>query len=899
MIELHQQPLAQVLLSLRTSPAGLGAAEAQRRLLEYGPNRLREARRRPLLLRLLKEFSHFFAVVLWLAAGLAFLLERATPGEGMARLGYFIVVVIVISGLFSFWQEFRVERALAALRRLLPHRVRVLRDGQGMELDTDRLVPGDVILLEQGDSVPADCLLIEAYGVRVNNASVTGESVPQLRDARPSQEQALSRGRNVLLAGTALAAGRGRAVVFATGSHTEFDRIAQLTQTRGEVVSPLRREIAHLSRLIVILGLSIGLSFFVIGWLIGFPLRQDFIFAIGIIVAMVPEGLLPTLTLALVLATQRMARRNVLIRHLPAVEALGSATVICTDKTGTLTQNRMRVRSVLAGDGSRPIPVEEALGRGRDCRTLFLIAGLCHDLTETSEGGARAWLGDPMEVALLDLSRAALGEPPAWARIDELPFDTARMRQTTVYATADGPVLYCKGAPETLLRLCTRCQSEAGEAPFSASRRSAVRRAQEAMAASGLRVLALAYRPLAAGEQAAEAERELVFAGLLGLEDPPRPEVPAAIETCRQAGIKVIMVTGDHPRTALAIAREIGLVRSPRARVISGEELRRLSDTQLQLALDEPEIQFARVSAEQKMRIVEALKRKGQIVAVTGDGVNDAPALKSAHIGIAMGLSGTDVAKETADLVLLDDNFASIVSGIEEGRAVFDNIRKFLTYILAHNVPELVPYLAFALFRIPLALTPIQMLAVDMGSDSLTALGLGVERPEPGLMRRPPRPPQQRLLDWRVAVRAYLVLGLLEALALMSIFLLLLHQGGWRYGQVLDAANPLYLYATTASLGCIVLLQVVNVFICRSPTRSLRDTGLFGNPLILLGVLVEFGSIGLIAYTPLGNAFFGTAPVSPADWLWVVPFAAALLVVEELRKAWRRRVIARRAAGRR
>jgi sodium/potassium-transporting ATPase subunit alpha len=552
------------------------------------------------------------------------------------------------------------------------------------------------------------------------------------------------------------------------------------------------------------------------------------------------------------------------------------------------------VKAVLPGAGERVLPAGTAVASAASWRPLFFAAALCHDLTETRDGGMSSWHGDPMEVALLQMAQKGLGQPPAWPRTHERPFDTGRMCLSTVHGTPDGPVLYCKGAPEKVLPLCTETLTESGEQPFAPSLRETVLRLQEQMAGDGLRVLALAWRRLEPGEAPEQAERNLVFAGLVGLEDPPRPEVPAAIETCRQAGIQVIMVTGDHPRTALAIAREIGLTASFRPRVISGEQLHRLSDTQLQLALDEPEILFARVGADQKTRIVESLKRKGHIVAVTGDGVNDAPALKSAHVGVAMGCGGTDVAKEAADLVLLDDNFASIVSGIEEGRTVFDNIRKFLTYILAHNVPELVPYLAFALLRLPLALTPIQMLAVDMGTDSLTALGLGVEPPESDVMRRPPRSPRQRLLDWPLAARAYLFLGVVEAVAVMTVFLVILHSAGWRYGQALDATAPLYLYATTASLGTIILLQVVNVFLCRSPTRSIRDTGVRGNPLLLAGVAVEAGSLLIIGYTSPGNSFFATAPVSLTDWLWIIPFAVALLVLEEARKWWVRAFIGRK-----
>jgi len=413
--------------------------------------------------------------------------------------------------------------------------------------------------------------------------------------------------------------------------------------------------------------------------------------------------------------------------------------------------------------------------------------------------------------------------------------------------------------------------------------------AQDTMAHQGLRVLAFACRKLAVGYDRERLEEDLVFAGLAGLEDPPRPEVPEALRKCQEAGIKVIMVTGDHPQTATAIAREIGLVKSDSPTIITGEQLRRFSVIQLQLALDSREVIFARVVADQKMRIVEALKKKRQIVAVTGDGVNDAPALKAAHIGIAMGIAGTDVAKEAADMVLLDDNFASIVNAVEEGRAVFENIRKFLTYVLVHNVAELIPYLGFLLFKIPLALTPIQALSIDMGSDTLAALGLGVERPDPQIMRRPPRPQGERLMNWPLAFRAYLFLGLIEAAAAMAAFFFVLDGAGWKYGQNLAAQDPVYLQATTACLSAIIVMQIVNVFLCRSATRSVFSTGLLGNALIILGVMSEIAILLLINYAPWGNSLLGTAPLGVEVWVFVIPFAAGMFILEELRK-WLARV---------
>lgn len=884
-MRINQLTPLEAVASLKSAAAGLSHVEVERRLLEYGRNEVEEVAREPYWLRLIKEFTTFFSLILWAAAGLAFFAEWSDPGQNMAKVGYAIVTVILVSGLFSFWQEYRVEQTLAALRQLLPQQAQVLREGTVTRVPAEQLVPGDIVHLEQGDKIPADCRLIEAFSARVDYAAITGESLPKAREASPSELNDLIDSRNIVLAGALMVSGQASAVVFATGMHTEFGKIAHLTQTAGEEASPLRKEIAHLSRLTAILAVLIGLIFFTLGWMIGIPFWKAFIFAIGIIVAMVPEGLLPTLTLALVLATQRMAKRNVLIRYLPSVETLGSTTVICTDKTGTLTQNNMMVRRLYLGEifyspaeaKQKPVLVDSY-------RTFFLAARMCHDLKETESYGKPAYLGDPMEVALVEMALDFISAVPVYPRLDEIPFDADRMRLSTIHQAPEGPVLYCKGAPESVLPLCQHILIDGNIQPLGVETRTNILQAQDAMAHQGLRVLAFACGKLDVGYDREKLEEELIFVGLAGLEDPSRPEVPEALRKCQEAGIKVIMVTGDHPQTAAAIAREIGLVKSDNPTIITGEQLRRFSVIQLQLALDAEEIIFARVVADQKMRIVEALKKKGQIVAVTGDGVNDAPALKAAHIGIAMGMVGTDVAKEAADMVLLDDNFASIVNAVEEGRAVFENIRKFLTYVLVHNVAELIPYLGFLLFPIPLALTPIQALSIDMGSDTLAALGLGVERPDPQTMRRPPRPRGERLMNWPLAFRAYLFLGLIEAAAAMAAFFFVLNGAGWKYGQNLAAHDPVYLQATSACLSTIIVMQIVNVFLCRSPSRSVFSTGLRGNALIIFGVMSEIAILLLINYTPWGNSLLGTAPIGGSVWSFVIPFAAGMLILEELRK---------------
>ncbi len=889
-MKIHQLTAEQALASLHTRAQGLSAEEARRRLREFGANRIERVRTEHGWRRLLHGFTHFLALILWLAAGLAFFAEYREPGQGMGILGLAILGVILINGLFSFWQEHRAEQALAALQKLLPRQVKLMRDNAHATRPAAELVPGDIVLLEAGDEIPADCRVLEAFGARVDNATITGESVPLPCDPRVSAVEDLLHARNILLAGTSMVAGEARAVVFATGMHTEFGRIAHLTQTTGAVLSPLQREIVRLTRVIAAIAAVLGVLFYFIGHeLAGLSFWGSLLFAIGIIVANVPEGLLPTVTLALAMGGQRMARRNVLIRHLPSVETLGCATVICTDKTGTLTQNRMEVKQLFIG-GNVHAPAE-APRVAQTCPAFFEIARHCHNLRETpTPDGPAVLLGDPMEAALARLAQTATSHAVVFTRVDEIPFDSDRRRLSTVHATAAGITVYTKGALEAVLPLCRQAQSGATPEPLTPELAQTFLRAEASMAEQGLRVLALAYRPLQRDAPRERLEEELILAGLVGFRDPPRPEVPAAVRQCHEAGIKVIMVTGDHPRTALAIAREIGLVRAPAPALIAGEQLRKLSDAELLLALDAPEIIFARVAADQKLRIVRALKQQGATVAATGDGVNDAPALKHADIGIAMGVTGTDVARESAHMILLDDNFASIVAAVEEGRAVYDNMRKFLTYILTHNVAELVPYLAFALFRIPLPLTVIQILAVDLGTDMLPALALGAELPEPEVMRRPPRSPKERLLNWPVLARAYLWLGLLEAAAAMAAFFFVLRGAGWSYGEALAATDPLYLQSTTACLSAIIVMQVVNIFLCRSERESTLARGLFRNRLILIGIAVEIALILLIDYTPWGNRLIGTAPISWDVWLFVVPFALAMLLLEEMRKILVRRL---------
>ncbi len=884
-MNLFRESADEVLRSLATGRAGLSSREVAVRQAEYGPNAVARVAAPPLWRRILGGFTHFFAVLLWGAAAIAFAAEISQPGLGMATLGWAIVGVVVVNGVFAFAQEYRAERMLAALARLLPALVKVMRDGAVASVPAEELVPGDIVVVGQGDRVPADCRLVEAFAMRVNNATLTGEAMPVSLTAGPAEAADSLHSANVLLAGASVLSGDGVAVVFATGGDTAFGRIAILAQSGGAGRSPFLDEIAFVSRVIAILAVALGVAFVAIGMQAGLSVWPALMFGIGIIVANVPEGLLPTITLSLAMAAQRMALRKVLIRHLPAVETLGSATVICTDKTGTLTQNDMAVREIfLARTLALARPAELAPADSPADARLCQVARWCNTVRRAGPGPA-AWLGDPMEIALIEMAERAGGSstpPPLRA---EIPFDADRKRMSTIHDAADGGIVCTKGAAEAVLPLCTRLESAHGPALLGEDTRRRLAEAADALASRGFRVLALAYRLLGAGESPPEQESDLVLLGLVGFEDPPRPGVADAIGTARAAGIKLIVTTGDHPQTALALAREIGLVPpGEEATVITGDRLGRLSDAQLRVALDAPSLIFARLAAEQKLRIVRALQAKGHVVAATGDGVNDAPALKQADIGIAMGRCGSDVAREAADMVLVEDNFANIVDAIEEGRAVFENVRTFMTYILTSNVPEIVPYLAFALLGIPLPLTVVQILAVDLGTDMLPALALGAERPGAHLMRQPPRRRSRRLLDLPLMLRAYAFLGLLEAAAAMSAYFFVLYRGGWSFGEDLDPRAPLYLEATSACLAAIVVAQVVNVFLCRSERESVLARRLFDNPLILVGIAVEIGLIMLIVYTGAGNAVFGTAPLAWETWLMVLPFAAAMLLAEELRK---------------
>lgn len=857
-----------VFATLLSGPEGITGEEAARRMGEYGPNEIREMHARSLASRLAAQFTHFLALLLWFAASLCFLSEYLHPGEGLLRLGIAILAVIFINAFFTFIQEYRTEKAIEELRKLLPFRVAVVRDGAETEIDAREIVPGDLVLLREGDKVPADGRVVLSSRLTVNNAPLTGESDSRMLSDAPSEEEMLE-SQNLAFAGTLVVSGSGRVVAYATGMATEFGKIAHITGRVVEEVSPLQVEITRVSRIVAVIAVASGACFFALGWMFGQGFWDNFLFAIGIIIALVPEGLLPTVTLSLAMGSRRMAHRNALVKNLNAVEALGSVDLICTDKTGTLTQNLMTVSDTWSPDDGIMA-----------CR----VALLCNNAVLSADGAIR---GDPTETALYRYAKERVGV--AGERLDEAPFDSERKRMSTIHRIDGRLLVLVKGAGESLLPLCSSLPRDGSSVPLDGSTMEELAGRQRDMATGGLRVIALAFRELDA-LPAGIPEEGLTFAGFMGLEDPPRPEVPQALEQCRSAGIRVVMFTGDAGPTAAAIAREIGLITGD-PYILEGRECTAMSDEQLRAALERDNLIFARMSPQNKMHIVSLLIEQGHRVAVTGDGVNDAPALRKAHVGIAMGLSGTSVAREAADIVLLDDNFASIVHAIEEGRTVFGNIRNFITYIFASNIPELVPYIGYILFGIPLPLTIMQILAVDLGTDMIPALALGSEKPSPEIMKSPPRPSSERLLTRGVLTRAYLFLGLFEALAGMSAYFYVMQGGGWRWPQILAPTSALYLQATTACLAGIIATQVANVFTCRSPIISITTLGFFSNRLILVGIATELALAGAIIYTPPGNAIFGCAPIGINVWLLMIPFALLLLAADETRKYFLRRAV--------
>lgn len=897
---------------LKTPPEGLSGAEAASRLSRFGPNSIANAPKKSLFIRFAANFTHLMAILLWAGGLVGFLAQ-------MPQLGLAIWAVNIINGAFSFWQEYRAGKATEALRKLLPTFATVLREGQEASIPAEALVPGDLMLLSEGNHISADGRLLEENELRVDQSTLTGESRPVRKVCQAPNGNNLNPAEkpNLVLAGTSVITGSGRAVVLATGMQTQFGKIAQLTQNVPETPSPLQKELNRVTRTITILSVGLGTLFFGLAiMLAGVDLAQSFIFAMGMVVAFVPEGMLPTVTLSLAMGVQRIARRNALVKRLSAVETLGCTTVICTDKTGTLTKNEMTVCNLWAAGHSYTVtgtgysPEGQLLNNGGpvaapvtgDLHSVMLGVVLCNDAQLVPpEDGTANWKerGDPTEAALevvalkggLDYHEERLRVP----RLREIPFDPNRKRMSTVHQKGSKRVAYVKGAPESILTLCNYIQVENEVIPMTKAWADRALAVNNEYARASLRVLAVAGRTLPDDLDwkncpKAEIEQDLVFLGLAAMMDPPRPEVAEAVARCQAAGIKIVMITGDYELTAQSIAYKLGLVKNPACQVITGSQLSRMSTNELAAAL-QGEVIFARVSPEHKLRVVSTLQELGNVVAVTGDGVNDAPALKKADIGVAMGMAGTDVAKEAADMILTDDNFASIVNAIEEGRAIYSNIRKFALYVFTSNMPEAVPFvmLLFSRGAIPLPLTVMQVLSIDLGTDMVPAIGLGSELPEKGVMTHPPRSLKEPLLNKSLLMKALLWYGMIESVAAISAYFFLNWRFGWPGVPLAAEGTNVYQLATTMTLAGVVATQVGAVFARRTETSSIFKTGFFTNRLVLIGVGFELVLLFLLIYAPFCNEIFNTAPLDGIDWLYLLALTPLILVVDELRKLIKRR----------
>ena len=882
----HAMTAEQALHELGTSGEGLHPEKAAARLVRYGPNTLPEAERLSPALTALRQLRSPLIYILLIAGVISFTLGEITDGA-------VILAIVVFNVVIGFVQEYRAERALEALKQLTAPTATVIRGGQEMEIATEQIVPGDLILVAAGDHVPADARLIHATYLKVDESALTGESVPVDKTADPlPAETALVERSNMTYSGTAVVAGRGLAVVVATGSNTVTGHIARDVGAISEAQTHIQRKLAEIGHLLGIVAVFLAILLTAIGLIRGFDFETLFFLAVAVTVSFIPEGLPAIVTIVLAVGVQRMARRNAIIRRLPAVEALGSTTVICTDKTGTLTRNEMTVQVCCTAEASHRFtgegyaPVGEILTNDHAVnlddhpalRLLLTVGALCNDSALVEREGQWLVKGDPTEGALIvAAAKAGIMKPvldEEFPRVDEIPFDPEKRYMATLNQPREGPPILCvKGAPEEILALCNLVRDRDQNQPISDERRSLFHQTAASMAGEAYRVLAAACKETEPGKSRI-AEQDigmgLVFLGLFGMIDPPRPEAIEAVARAKEAGIRVIMVTGDNPATAEAIAGIVGILDD--GEVVSGPEIERMSDDELARRIQRISV-LARVEPQQKHRIVKALKQNGELVAMTGDGVNDAPALKFADVGIAMGIAGTNVAKESAHMVLADDNFATIIAAVEEGRTIFANIRKVVQYLLATNTGEILTYIVAIAAGLPPPLLPVQILWVNLVTDGFATAPLAVEPKEGDILREPPRDPKEPVLTSR-AIGRIAVTATVMAVATLSLFHSQLSQG-----VSIDKAR-------TMAFAALALLQLFNAFNARSAVRSVFKLRFLSNPYVVIGVFVSLLLQVLITQWPFLQPAFHTVSLSQAEWGLVIVLSSAILVIEELRKAF-------------
>lgn len=878
----HTLPVETVISQLASAPSGLTGAEAARRLIEFGPNELQGVRHVSPWTILFEQFKNVLIIILLVATILS-----AFLGHGIEAIA--ITIIVLFAVLLGFVQEYRAERAIEALRQMAAPTATALREGQEVEIPARDLVPGDVVMLRAGDKIPADARVIESINLQIEEAALTGESVPVEKQTAPlaELESALGDRKSMAYAGTAATYGRGRAIVVATGMKTEFGKIAQMLQTVESGKTLLQENLDKVGHTLARATLVVVAIIVAFGLLRGQPFVEMLVFGIALAVAVVPEALPAVVTISLAIGVQRMVKRHALVRRLPAVETLGRTSVICSDKTGTLTKDEMTVRKIFVADQLLDVSGTGYEPHGQFTRdgvvvepfaamkSLLEAGALASDARLVNDGSGNRWdiKGDPTEGALIVAAvKAGLDKgtiDQQFPRVNEIPFTSETKRMTTLHTRSQGTVAYSKGAPEIILDSCSRRLTEDGDTVLDAASREKILETARQMASEALRVLAVASKSDAT---LSSAEQDMTFLGLVGMIDPPRPEAKAAIQVCEQAGIRAVMITGDHPLTAQAVARELGLLKD--GRVITGAELELLSEAEFEREAENIEV-YARVSPAHKLRVVTALQKKGHIVAMTGDGVNDAPALKKADIGVAMGITGTDVTKEAAAMTLTDDNFASIVAAVEEGRGIFGNIKKYLMYLLSSNIGEIMLMAGATLLGLPLPLSAVQILYVNLATDGLPALALSVDPPEPDLMQRKPREARVGIFT-RPIIILMVVGGLWSALINLGLFT-------WARSTGRSDAE-----AMTMTFVSLVLIQFFKAYNFRSDRHSVLNQP-FVNKWLNRAIVWELLLLILIIYVPFLQAPFGTFSMSLGDWAVIVGLAFTVSPVLELTKWIERR----------
>lgn len=883
----HARTIEEAFEELNSQPEGLTRAEAGERLQKYGPNEIQAAKRIAWWEILFEQFKNILILILLGATALSLFL-----GHGVESI--VIAVIVLFAVLLGFIQEYRAERAIEALREMAAPMASVLRDGEEVKAPARELVPGDVVLLHTGDRIPADGRILESMNLQVVEAALTGESVAveKQTETLPDSDMSVGDRTNIVYAGTAATYGRGKALVVATGMNTEFGRIAQLLQTVETSRTPLQQNLDKVGTALARAAFVVVALIVALGLLRGQPFIEMLIFGIALAVAVVPEALPAVVTISLAIGVQRMVKRNALIRRLPAVETLGSTSIICSDKTGTLTKDEMTVRKLYAAGelftvgGAGYAPVGDFSRDGK--KITELSSGLRHMLTAATlasdtkltrgvNGSSGDWdiKGDPTEGALIvAAAKAGLQKESLdaeYLRVNEIPFTSESKRMTTLHRTNGSLVAYAKGAPEVILQDCDWQLTPEGLKPLDDRGRELVLKAAGEMAQDALRVLAIASKPDVTVES---AQKGMTFLGLAGMIDPPRSEAREAIAVCEEAGIRAVMITGDHPATAQAVARELGLLKT--GRVVTGAELEAMSDEQFKQEVEAIDV-YARVSPAHKLRVVTALQANEHIVAMTGDGINDAPALKKADIGIAMGITGTDVTKESAAMTLTDDNFASIVAAVEEGRGVFGNIKKYLMYLLSSNIGEIGLMAGSALLGLPLPLTAVQILYVNLATDGLPALALAVDPPETDLMKRKPRNPKTGIFT-RPVVALMLTGGIWSTFVNLGLFI-------WAMNSGRSQAE-----AMTMTFVSLVLIQFFKAFNFRSDRNSVFEKP-FANKWLNRAIVWEIALLLLIVYLPALHEPFSTFSLTLQDWLIILGLSLTVSPVLEFvkwmeRKGW-------------